>query len=409
MNILYFGTVCDLESYELLLKDCSAKPSVAPILFETALLKGFYKNGASVEIHSFPMIPTFPHFRILHFGGNSEKLSCGYSCRWLNTVNIPVLKQLSRRLDARRRMKRWIKRNTGDGVIITYSIPPFMVKDVITYARRYHVKAVAIVTDLLRDMYMNEDSSTWMYKLKNLYLKPALRMQGEYDGYIYLTEAMRDAVAPDKPYIVMEGIADVSNLHPPQPREPSTPRAIMYAGMLYEKYGVINLLDAFQKLDLPSIELWLFGEGDAISEITKRAETDGRIRFFGRVSHDEILSYERKAALLVNPRDADELFTQYSFPSKTIEYMFSGTPLLTTKLKGIPDEYFNYVFTAESNKPDDLADGIRRALMHSEKERTKLGTDAQRFIAERKNAAIQAKRILSFLEEQVKNNDKDQH
>ena len=407
MNILYFGTVCDLESYDQLLMDCSAKPSVAPILFETALLKGFHENGASVEIHSFPMIPTFPHIRLLHFGGNCEKLSCGYSCRWLNTVNIPVLKQLSRRLDARRMIKRWIKRYEGDGVIVTYSIPPFMVKEVINFARRYHVKVVAIVTDLLRDMYMNEDSGTWMYKLKSLYLKPALRMQGEYDGYVYLTEAMHEVVAPEKAYLVMEGIADVSDVYPPQPRELSLPRAVMYAGMLYEKYGIINLLDAFQKLDLPDVELWLFGEGTAVAEIVRRGQTDKRIRYFGRVSHEEILDHERKATLLVNPRDVDELFTQYSFPSKTIEYMFSGTPLLTTRLKGIPNEDFNYVFTAESNQPDDLADGMRRALMLTEEERNKFGADAQRFIIERKNSTVQAARILSFIEEKVMNEGKD--
>lgn len=407
MNILYFGTICNLESYNDLLKNCSTKPSVASILFESALLDGFHKNGASVEVHSFPMIPTFPHIRLLHFGGKCEKLSCGYSCRWLNTINIPVLKQLSRRLDARRIIKRWIKRYKGDGLIFTFSIPPFLAKDVIAYARRFHIKAVAIVPDLLRDMYMNENPNTWIHKLKNLYLAPALRVQGEYDGYIYLTEAMRDVVAPNKPYIVLESIADVSDVCPPQERDPSSPMAIMYAGMLHEKYGIINLLDAFQKLDLPAVELWLFGEGTAVPEITRRAAEDGRIRYWGSVPHDEILDYEKKAALLVNPRDANELFTQYSFPSKTTEYMLSGTPLLTTKLKGIPDEYFHYVFTVESNNSDDLANEMRRILSYSEEERNRFGADAQRFISEEKNAVVQAARILSFWEEKVMNVDKD--
>lgn len=407
MNILYFGTVCQLEAYDRLLTDCSAKPSVAPILFEAALLKGFHENGAAVDIHSFPMIPTFPHSKLLHFGGNCEELPCGYACHWLNTINVPVLKQLSRRFDARRIIKSWLKNHAGDGVIVTYSIPPFLVEDIIAYAKRYNVKTVAIVTDLLRDMYMNENHDTLMYKLKNLYLQPALSLQGEYDGYVYLTEAMRDVVAPEKAYMVMEGIADASGIRVPQPRDPALPRAVMYAGMLYEKYGIINLLDAFEQLELPETELWLFGDGTAVPEIIKRTEADGRIRYFGRVSHEEILEFERKAAVLVNPRDAQELFTQYSFPSKTIEYMLSGTPLLTTKLKGIPDEYFSYVFTARSNQPADLADGMRRALMLSEEERNRFGANAQHFIAQRKNSTVQAARILSFIEEKVMNEDKD--
>ena len=52
---------------------------------------------------------------------------------------------------------------------------------------------------------------------------------------------------------------------------------------------------------------------------------------------------ELKATLLVNPRPTTEEFTIYSFPSKNMEYMASGTPLLTTKLPGMPEEYHQYV------------------------------------------------------------------
>lgn len=404
MKILYFGTICGLNTYDQLLKECNEKPSVASIVFETALLSGLHANDASVDIHSFPMIPVFPHSHLLYFGGNYENLSCGYTSRWLQTINVPVLRQLSRRMDARRVLKSWLKRNAGDGVVFTYSIPPFMVKDILACAKRYHTKVVAIIPDLLRDMYMNEDHNKWTYKLKSLYLKPALRAQGEYDGYIYLTEPMSEVVAPDKPYMVMEGIADVSEVYPPQPRDASAPRAIMYAGMLHEKYGIISLLDAFEKIEQPDVELWLFGDGTAVAEIRRRAEHDSRIRYFGTVTHDEILDYEKKAVLLVNPRNADDVFTQYSFPSKTIEYMLSGTPLLTTKLKGIPEEYYNYVFTAESNQADALAEGMKRALQQTEEERNAFGLEAQRYIVAQKNAASQSARILAFLEEVVHDN-----
>lgn len=398
MKILYFGTVCDLKTYEKHLDGCGSKPSVAPIIFETALLDGFNKNGADVEIHSFPMIPTFPSNRLLHFGKLVEKLPCGYTCRWLNTINLPVIKQLSRKSDARKIMKRWLREHRRDGLILTYSIPPFLVKDVLKYAKRYGVKTAAIVTDLLSDMYINENNSL-LKKLKNLYLAPSLRLQGDYDGYIYLTKAMREVVSPQKPYIVMEGIADVSNVIPPDENEKSSPRAIMYAGMLYEKYGIINLLDAFEHLEDSDIQLWLFGDGTAVPEIQMRVAADNRIKYFGTVSHDEILEYERKATLLVNPRDAEEAFTEFSFPSKTIEYMLSGTPVLTTRLKGIPEEYFDYVFSAESNRVSDLIKGLRNALSYTKADMNTIGVRAQSFIMDNKDSVSQSARILAFLEE----------
>ncbi len=403
MEILYFGTVCNLTSYEKLLKNCNVKPSIASILFESALLNGFSSNDVSIEIHSFPMIPSYSQSKLLHFGGQCETLPCGYTCHWLNTINLPICKQLSRRIDARQVIKKWAKKHADNGIILTYSIPPFLVKDIITYAKQFKIKTVAIVTDLLRDMYINVPHNSLEYKLKTLYLNPAVQRQGEYDAYIYVTEAMHGIVAPNKPYMVMEGIANIEPFKKIKQKEKNTKKSIMYAGLLCEKYGIINLMDAFQMLGLHSTELWLFGDGPAVPEILERAKENPQIRYFGNIPHKALLDYESEATLLVNPRDPRDSFTQYSFPSKTIEYMLSGTPLLTSHLKGIPEEYFNYIFTIETNKPKDLAEGIQRALFCSNRELEEKGSAAQQFIAENKNSVIQASRVLAFLQETMMN------
>ena len=400
MKILYFGTVCNIEAYNNRLSHCKTKPSVAPIVFESALLDGLYQNGAELEIHSFPMYPTFPNARFLYYGGNVETLSCGYTCRLLKTVNLPFLKQFIRKSDARKQIKRFCKENAESGVILTYSIPPFLVKDVIRYARRYSVKTVAVVTDLLREMYMNEKLSGLMARLKRRYLAGALRYQGEYDGYVYLTEAMRDVVAPDKPYTVMEGIASLTKDDASFPK--AFPRAVMYAGMLHEKYGILNLLDAFEEANLPNTELWLFGEGNAVDSIRARAAKNGAIRYFGTVAREEILGYEKKATLLVNSRDPSEEFTKYSFPSKTIEYMLSETPLLTTRLEGIPKEYEPHVFFAEGNSPQQLANALKMALSCSDDELFGKGEKAKEFIVKEKNAKIQSAKVMTLISEVTK-------
>ena len=168
--------------------------------------------------------------------------------------------------------------------------------------------------------------------------------------------------------------------------------------MLHEKYGIGNLMDAFEKLNLPDTQLWLFGDGTAVAQIKERETVNPAIRYFGSVSREEILAYERQATLLVNPRDPNEEFTKYSFPSKTIEYMPSGTPLLTTKLKGIPAEYFDHVFTAEDNSVEALSAAMETALGCSGEELLAIGMAAQNFIRTQKNATQQSKRILTFLE-----------
>ncbi len=397
MKILYFGTVCDPEHYNEIMKNCRFKPSVAPLVFESALLEGLKKNGADVSVHSYPMIPNFPNSGLLYFGGKAEKLPSGYQCRWLKTFNLPFLKQLTRQWDGRRILRRWAKENRNEGVILTYSIPPFLIKDIIKYSKKYSLKVVPVITDLLRDMYIDENNSGALKKLKELYLNSALKLQGECSGYVYLAEAMKAVVAPEKPFIVMEGIVSEKASDSPRPKK-SEPRSIMYAGMLHKKYGILNLLDAFESLEKTETELWLFGEGSATEEIKERAAENRRIKYFGSVSHEKILEYEKEATLLVNPRDPKEEFTKYSFPSKTTEYMLSGTPLLTTELEGIPKEYFDYAFTAENNSVESLKNEIEKALDFSDKELYEIGKRARKFLIKNKNAEKQAKRILCFIE-----------
>jgi len=196
---------------------------------------------------------------------------------------------------------------------------------------------------------------------------------------------------------VMEGIADISAVSQEPCEEKAEPRAIMYAGMLYEKYGIFHLIDAFEQIDAENTELWLFGDGPAADEIKRRAAVNERIRFFGKVSRDEILKRERQATLLVNPRSVKEEFTKYSFPSKTIEYMLSATPVLTTKLQGIPEEYFQYVFTVEDNDVHFLTEAMNRILAQSGEALGQFGARAQEYIINEKNAKMQAKRILDFI------------
>ena len=239
-------------------------------------------------------------------------------------------------------------------------------------------------------------------KLKQCYIKPTLGLQGEYDGYVYLTEAMRSVVAPEKPYMVMEGIADI-NIHKHIKFDKSIPRAVMYAGMLHIKNGILKLVDAFEKLSLNDTELWLFGEGTASEEIKRRARLNLQIKFFGSRTHQEVLDYEQKATLLINPRDPHDEFTKYSFPSKTVEYMLSATPMLTTKLPGIPEEYYDYVFSSEDNSVENLALAIEDALSYSNEELEQKGKNARDFIIKEKNSKNQVARILEFMQEVMYN------
>ena len=124
---------------------------------------------------------------------------------------------------------------------------------------------------------------------------------------------------------------------------------------------------------------------------------DSRIVYLGKVNRIDALALQRNATVLVNPRQNNEEFTKYSFPSKTMEYLSSGVPLVAYKLDGMPDEYDSYINYVPDNSPESLAREISKVLDMSDEVRVGAGKTAQAFVAENKNYIVQSKKILDFI------------
>ena len=103
------------------------------------------------------------------------------------------------------------------------------------------------------------------------------------------------------------------------------------------------------------------------------------------------------ATLLVNPRPTNEEYVKYSFPSKTMEYMASGTPVLTTVLPGMPKEYYPYVNFIREESPQGIADALKTVLASSDDELFAQGCRAREFVLKERNNVVQAKKILAML------------
>lgn len=399
MKILYLGTVCNSTEYEKMLSGCRTLPSAAPFAFETALMQGFCDHGANIEVFSFPAIPSFPKSNRIVIKGLKSPLDCGYSSTWIPTLNITGLKQLGQRLSSHLMLKKWLKENLAEKkAVIIYSIYQPVAKSIISLCKKNGTPCFAIVPDLPRDMFANEKISYLKKFMSRIYVRIVEKIQDKFDGYIYFTEAMKDVINPSAPYIVCEGIAEdfVTS-----PEIKSDKRAVMYAGALNEKMGIGVLLDAFLSIPDKDARLWLFGSGDYVPKIKKAAQKDSRIKYFGQKSRSEILKFEQQAHLLVNLRNPDEEYTKYSFPSKTLEYVVSGTPVLTTKLSGMPSEYFDHCFTVDVFSANNIAEKMTEILSMPVDKLKAFGTKARGFALTNKNSNVQSGKILQFIKRSV--------
>lgn len=401
MKLFYFGSVCADEVFNATVENSKVKPSASAQNFENALIKGFLENKVELTVVSAESIATYPKGNRLFLKKRTDILNAGCASDILPAINLPLFKQNGHAKGAEKHLIKWLKTNAGESekCVLVYGIYPAVVKSLQKICARYHCKIFAVITDVPSTMFTYTQNKSILKRIfSGSYRKTAIELQDKFDGYIYLTEAMSEEVAPGKPYTVVETIADTSVFDAVGTPEKSEPPAIMYAGALYKKYGVDLILDSFERVEA-DCELWLFGSGDYEEEIKKRAQRNTRIRFFGRVSRQEVLRYEKEASLLLNIRNDEDVYTKYSFPSKMVEYLLSGTPLLTTKLSGIPDEYYDYCYVTTTRDTQKIAEQMDEIL--HEANLAALGDKAKRYVEEHKNSSAQATRITHFLKEHI--------
>ena len=253
-------------------------------------------------------------------------------------------------------------------------------------AKLKRLHSVGIVTDLPE--FQNVSSNRFMKSINDWLIRHT-------DSYVLLTEAMNDVVNPKgKPYCVMEGFADISMKEKEHAGWEQEKRIVVYAGSIHKKYGILKLVTAFSHIASDAEELWIFGDGDCADELKRVSAENNRIRFFGRKPNREVVDAETKATLLVNPRTAEGEYTKYSFPSKTLEYMVTGTPVLMYKLPGVPKEYDDYLCYIDDYTNFETA--FRAMLDKPVSELQMIGERAKRFVIENKNNHSQAERMKSI-------------
>ncbi len=385
--MIFFGCLFDRTKEKEYLQNSKTGLSNAANTFQWNLLEGFYQNGQSVEIFNALPVGTFPkqYKKLLLKSGPWGK--DGHNNYEIGCLNLPFVKQYQRYLKAKK-----LLRKTKDKNIVIYSAYEPFLKAVYRLDNSYNV--TVIITDLPEFYDLGKTSSLKRYlragnnKRIYKYLKRA-------NSFVVLTEQMTQPLnIGNRPYTVVEGIANGELLKPAVPEK----KSILYTGTLHKQFGILTLLEAFSLVEDPEAELWICGGGDSKAEVEAAAEKDSRIKFFGYVSKDKVAELQQKAFMLINPRQNDGEYTKYSFPSKTMEYMLSGKPVLMYKLSGIPAEYDPYLYYIEGNSADDMKNAICRIFESDSDEIAKRTEAAARFVAENKNSAVQAKKIIDLME-----------
>jgi len=174
---------------------------------------------------------------------------------------------------------------------------------------------------------------------------------------------------------------------------------LLYAGDLSSSSGVDRLVSAFRSIAIRDARLLTYGRGQLAEWIDAQGDDDSRIEPVEFADREFLLGRYAEADVLVQPRRPTEEFAPYSFPSKLMEYMASGTPVLSTRLPSIPAEYEPFVYWIEDNSIDGIRTALEDVLNVSIDERRRKGRAAAEFIVASRSPAAQGVRIRAFLDQ----------
>lgn len=397
MDILVVTNSCSQKKYDEICKK-RIKPAIDPQQkFFRLMISGLAEanKGSVTALSALPVSASTIEQKTFDYEeDNSED---GVVYRYLPFKNGKITRYVSLFFSAGKYIKKWCEgKDAKNTFIIVDPLIPVIAIPVRKAAQKAGIEVCAVVTDLpTLCTNMKKRKELLIKKIfLSIYQKIADADLKSYDAYIPLTESINNAVnLKRKPYTVVEGFADSKDISVSDKHN----RYLMYAGGVYEKYGLQNLVKAFMRINRKDVDLFIFGDGSYVEEIEKLHKSNSRLKYMGCLPPEKVVQYEKEALLLVNPRPTGEEFAKYSFPSKTMEYMLSGTPVVSTRLPGIPKEYFDYIYAFDADSCDSIADKLNEILELSDDELIKKGKAAHDFVQKNKNNVVMADKIIKLM------------
>ncbi len=315
------------------------------------------------------------------------------SFNYLHLINIPVIKNICVFFSCFFSVAKLHRKNSTvvlDLLNATICLATYM------GSRISRVKILGVLTDMPTVYVGNENSKpSFQQKLSQFLCRNCP------DAYLFITKEMGAVVnVHRKPYLVVEGFADLKmKEHANELVNKSNPKVCFYAGGLNKLYGVDMLVDGFLKANIDNCILKMCGDGLYAKELSEIAKNNANVEYCGVLNNDEVIDLEEKATLLINPRYTSSEFNKYSFPSKNMEYISTGTPLLTTRLPGMPNDYYPHIFLLSDETVDGMSSELIRIFSIPDESLHQKGIEAKNWILEKKNNVESTKALKKLMED----------
>ena len=352
--------------------------STGAIRWQAGLLEGLAAEGQVVRALSYVPEPVWPRGR--QWVSGTECSRPGIDVTGISYLNVPVLKEMTLRMGHLTALRRLVRTRGVPEVALSYNAPGPYLAAGRWLLRRALVPWIPVILDSPRtapEVPVHE------------------RRLRAASGRVFLSWGSYASWTGRTPSLHLDG--GVQSLPAPQPRPAS--RAILYSGALSKYGGIDFLVRAFQLVRAPDVELWICGKGTEIDR-GSLSTADPRIRVLGTVPEAKLKELSAMAAVFANPRPPELYATQHTFPSKVLEYLSYGKPVVSTWSQVFSDSYRRVLLIPGDESPAAFALCLQQALDMPTEKREALRRTICDFLDD-KLWRVQARRLIDWVRTEV--------
>lgn len=399
-RLVWVGSVVPEDFYKKL---CSMgyKNQQASRIAQLNIVKGLEAHyGVPFDFVSGPALPAYPKFQELRVSPYTWKNADGESGVCASYLNVEYINRVFKG-DAMVKAARKITASYGknDAVTVYVNSPhtPFIRAGIEIKERFPQAKLVLIIPDL--PQFMETQINPVKKLLKGFDISYMMKLMQRFDYFIPYSKHMIEYLYLERDKCVtMEGCVS-GDLEIYTKSEEEKPFTFMYSGTADIRFGLKLLVDAFEELPEKNCALIVTGKGDAAEYLESASKRDKRIHYYGFVDdYSKVKQMQADADVMMNMRLPSEEASMYCFPSKLFEYMKTGNPVLSFKIGGIPEEYFEHLIPIDDESVSAVKAAMVKAMKMTLKERLDFGAQAKQFVMEQKNTDKQTKLIYNLVE-----------
>lgn len=239
-KLLYVGYLTEDNIFDEIVR-AGLKPSVARQRFESAFIE-MLLNNQQFCCENFEIVSCVPY---------NDQIKVRPNCGEFHTNKIKyiwweknIISFLIGFFSVYRHVNDWYKRTKDDNrVILTYATNPIMMP--LLFGRK--TKVITICSEVPRFRVMKSGLLSSIKKEYYHFLNERM------DGYVYFSKHMGEVCnLKNSPSIVIEGMPKIDAEHIVTTKQRELAEQIFYAGGLNEENGILELLEAFVKLQRDS-------------------------------------------------------------------------------------------------------------------------------------------------------------